>query len=162
MAVLCKIIGFRSMRNVVIYTDGACSGNPGVGGWAAIMLYDDGEEMELCGFEDMTTNNRMELMAAIKALENVRCNGKVVLYTDSQYVKNGITSWIYGWIAKSWKTANNKPVKNVDLWIRLYNLQRDVNIEWAWVRGHSSDEGNNRVDKMARDAILNRGKMVCR
>ena len=141
-----------SPGRVMIYTDGACSGNPGPGGWGAILFFGE-QERELSGAEPHTTNNRMELMAAISALEALKRPCKVDLHTDSQYVRQGITSWISGWKRKGWRTASNAPVKNEDLWKRL-DAARDVHdVEWHWVKGHADDERNNRVDGMARRAI---------
>ena len=137
---------------VEIYTDGSCLGNQGPGGWAAILRYRD-REKELFGRESETTNNRMELMAAIKALEALtrRCN--VRLLTDSQYVKKGVTEWLPSWKARNWKTAAKTPVKNVDLWKRLDTAAARHEIAWEWVRGHSGHDENERVDALARRAI---------
>lgn len=137
---------------VEIYTDGACSGNPGPGGWGAIMRY-NGHEKELSGGEQETTNNRMELMAAIMALEALKKPCAVVLYTDSTYVKDGITKWLEGWKAKNWKTAAKKPVKNQDLWERLDSAIAPHNIDWRWVKGHAGHPENERADSLARQAI---------
>lgn len=137
---------------VVIYSDGACSGNPGPGGWGAILI--SGEHVkEIHGGEPATTNNRMELMAAIQALEALKRPMKVRLYTDSEYVKNGITQWIHGWKAKGWKTADKKPVKNEDLWKRLDEAKRRHDIEFHWVRGHAGHPENERADALARQGI---------
>lgn len=138
-----------STRRVVIYTDGACSGNPGPGGWGVWLRYGE-HERELYGGEAQTTNNRMELMAAIKALESLTRRVPVVLHTDSSYVRNGITSWVHGWKRRGWRTADKKPVKNVDLWQRLEALAAEHEVEWKWVRGHSGDEGNEHADELAR------------
>ena len=135
-----------------IWTDGACSGNPGPGGWGAILRYGD-HEKELSGGESPTTNNRMELMGAISALEAVKQSATIRLHTDSQYVKNGITSWLKKWKANGWKTADKKPVANVDLWQRLEAACGDHKIEWRWVKGHSGDEMNDRADALARAGI---------
>jgi ribonuclease HI len=135
-----------------IWTDGACSGNPGPGGWGAILIYKDSEK-ELLGGEAPTTNNRMELMGAISALEAIKRPAHVRLHTDSQYVKNGITSWIAGWKRKGWKTASGSPVANVDLWQRLEAAAAPHKIEWKWVRGHDGDEMNERADGLARAGI---------
>ena len=142
---------------VEIYTDGACRGNPGPGGWAAILRYRD-REKELSGRESQTTNNRMELMAAIRALEALtrRCN--VRLLTDSQYVKKGVTEWLPSWKARNWKTAAKTPVKNADLWKRLDSAAARHEIHWEWVRGHSGHDENERVDALARQAIDAPGK----
>lgn len=137
---------------VEIYTDGACRGNPGPGGWAAILRYKDAEK-ELCGREDHTTNNRMELMAAIIALETLTRPCCVRLVTDSQYVKKGVTEWLAAWKARNWRTASKSPVKNADLWKRLESVAARHEIEWHWVRGHSGHDGNERVDTLARQAI---------
>ena len=140
------------MKRVSIYTDGACSGNPGPGGWAAILVY-NGTEKELSGAESPTTNNRMELMGAIAGLEALKSPCKVALYTDSQYVKNGITQWIHNWKKKKWKTADNKPVKNIDLWQRLDEAAGRHDMEWHWVKGHSGHDYNERADRLAVSAI---------
>jgi len=137
---------------VVIYTDGACSGNPGPGGWGAILSF-AGKEKELKGGELHTTNNRMELMAAISALEALTKPCDVDLHTDSQYVRNGITSWINGWKKNGWKTADKKPVKNVDLWQKLEAALKQHNVRWHWVKGHAGHPMNERADQLARDAI---------
>ena len=139
-------------ERVRIYTDGACSGNPGPGGWGALLIFGD-REREIAGAEPRTTNNRMELMAAISALEALSRTCSVDLYTDSQYVRNGITSWIKGWKAKGWKTASREPVKNEDLWRRLDEACGRHEVAWHWVKGHATDALNNRVDGMARAAI---------
>jgi ribonuclease HI len=136
---------------VVIYTDGACKGNPGPGGWGAVLQYGDGER-ELFGGTSATTNNRMEMTAVIKALESLEGRGPVVIYTDSQYVKNGIQTWIHGWKRNGWKTADKKPVKNADLWRELDALAARYDIEWHWVKGHNDTPGNERAD-----ALANRG-----
>jgi ribonuclease HI len=137
---------------VEIFTDGACSGNPGPGGWGAILRF-NGTTRELSGGEAVTTNNRMELMAAIAALESLRRPCQVTLSTDSTYVKDGITRWITGWKKNGWKTADKKPVKNVDLWQRLEAAVAPHQIRWEWVRGHSGHPENERADQLARDAI---------
>jgi len=139
-------------ERVTIYTDGACSGNPGPGGWGALLLF-NGQERELTGAEPLTTNNRMELMAAISALEALKRPCGVDLHTDSQYVRNGITSWISGWKRKGWRTAANQPVKNDDLWKRLDEARQRHDVSWHWVKGHADNDGNNRVDGLARRAI---------
>lgn len=141
------------MTDVVeIYTDGACRGNPGPGGWAAILRYGDVEK-ELSGREDHTTNNRMELMAAIRGLEALNRRCRVRLLTDSQYVKKGVTEWLPAWKARNWKTASKSPVKNADLWQRLEAAAANHDVQWNWVRGHSGHEDNERVDVLARQAI---------
>ena len=137
---------------VVIFTDGACSGNPGPGGWGAILMYGE-REKELCGGEPGTTNNRMELMAAIQALEALNKPCKVELHTDSQYVKNGITEWMRGWKARGWKTADKKPVKNEDLWRRLDEARLRHEVDWRWVKGHNGHELNERADALARKGL---------
>lgn len=137
---------------VEIFTDGACRGNPGPGGWGALLRY-DGKEKQLRGSETDTTNNRMELTAAIKALEALKRPCKVRLTTDSEYVRKGITQWIKNWRERDWKTANKTPVKNVDLWKRLDELEQKHNIEWHWVKGHSGHVENDVVDALANQAI---------
>jgi ribonuclease HI len=137
---------------VLIYTDGACSGNPGPGGWGAILIA-KGTEKELCGGEPHTTNNRMEMMAAIQALEALKRPCKVELHTDSQYLRNGIMSWIAGWKAKGWKTADKKPVKNEDLWRRLDEARSRHDVDWRWVKGHAGHELNERADALARKGL---------
>ena len=134
---------------VEIFTDGACSGNPGPGGWGAILRY-KGHEKELSGGEAETTNNRMELMAAITALETLKRPMRVRLVTDSVYVKDGITKWLHGWRQRGWKTAAKKPVKNQDLWMRLDEAAGRHDIEWAWVKGHAGHAENERADELAR------------
>ena len=138
--------------HVTIFTDGACSGNPGPGGWGAILRFGEAEK-ELKGGEAHTTNNRMELMAAIAALEALKNSVNVRIHTDSQYVKNGITGWIHGWKKNGWKTADKKPVKNVDLWQRLDAALKGHKIEWIWVKGHAGHDDNERADALARGAI---------
>lgn len=139
-------------KTVDIFTDGACSGNPGPGGWGAILRY-GAVEKELYGGEPDTTNNRMELMAAIQALESLKRPVTVRLYTDSEYVKNGITKWIHGWKAKGWKTADRKPVKNMDLWQRLETAKQPHAVEFHWVRGHDGHPENERADELARRGV---------
>ncbi|WP_293775477.1 ribonuclease HI [uncultured Oxalicibacterium sp.] len=139
------------MSKVEIYTDGACKGNPGRGGWGALLLMGE-HEKELFGGEANTTNNRMELKAVIEALNALKRPCEVVLHTDSQYVQKGISEWIHGWKARGWKTAAKAPVKNVDLWQALDAAQARHQIEWRWVRGHSGHEQNERAD-----ALANRG-----
>ncbi|MDP1738449.1 MAG: ribonuclease HI [Caulobacter sp.] len=133
---------------VLIYTDGACRGNPGPGGWGAILIA-GGREKELCGGEPATTNNRMELMAAIRALEALNKPCKVELHTDSTYVKNGVTQWIHGWKARGWKTADRSPVKNEDLWKRIDQARARHEVDWRWVKGHAGHELNERADGLA-------------
>ena len=139
------------MKEVEIHTDGSCLGNPGPGGWAAVLRY-QGRERELCGGEALTTNNRMELMGAIMALEAVSEPCRIVLHTDSQYVRQGITEWMANWVRRNWKTAGGDPVKNRDLWERLHAANQRHKVEWRWVKGHSGDPDNERVDVLARDA----------
>jgi ribonuclease HI len=133
---------------VVIYTDGACKGNPGPGGWGAWMRWGE-HEKELFGGEPLTTNNRMELTAVIEALSALKRSTAVAVYTDSEYVKNGITTWIKGWKNRGWRTADNKPVKNMELWQRLDALVAQHQVSWHWVRGHTGDPGNERADELA-------------
>jgi ribonuclease HI len=141
------------MKDVEIYTDGACLGNPGPGGWGALLRH-GAFEKEIAGGEPDTTNNRMELLAAIRALEALREPCRVVLHTDSQYVQKGISEWIGGWQRRGWKTADGKPVKNDDLWRELLAAQKPHTVDWRWVRGHSGHVENERVDQLARDAAL--------
>jgi ribonuclease HI len=140
------------MGLVTIHTDGACSGNPGPGGWGAILEY-NGHEKELSGAEAETTNNRMELMAAIAALEALKRTSQVRLVTDSVYVRDGVTKWIHGWKKNGWKTANKKPVKNEDLWKRLDAVAAKHQVRWEWVKGHAGHPENERADALAREAI---------
>ena len=145
---------------VEIWTDGACSGNPGPGGWGVLMRA-GGKETELHGGDPATTNNRMELMAAIVALESQPKGAKVILHTDSQYVKDGLTKWITGWKRNGWKTADKKPVKNQDLWIRLEAAASSHKVDWRWVRGHAGHDLNERADELARKGMapfLKRGR----
>jgi ribonuclease HI len=137
---------------VVIYTDGACSGNPGPGGWGSVMLY-RGHRRELSGGEKQTTNNRMEMMAVIAALETLKRSCKVCVHTDSTYVMKGMTEWLQGWKARGWKTAAKKPVLNEDLWRRLDEAAARHEVEWRWVKGHSGVPENERADELARKAI---------
>jgi len=142
------------MRELIAYTDGACSGNPGPGGWGALMQAKDGDtvikQRELKGGEKLTTNNRMELLAAINALEALDRPSAITIVTDSTYVKNGVTSWIHGWKKNGWKTASKKPVKNDDLWMRLDEAQSRHDVTWEWVKGHDGHEENERADELAR------------
>jgi len=140
------------MSEVVIYTDGACKGNPGPGGWGA-WLKSGEHEKELWGGDPTTTNNRMELTAVIEALASLKKRCKVVVYTDSEYVRNGITSWIHNWKARGWKTADKKPVKNIELWQRLDALAAGHEVTWRWVKGHAGDPGNERADELANRGI---------
>jgi len=143
--------GAPASDKVEIFTDGACSGNPGPGGWGAILRY-KGTEKELSGGAPETTNNRMEMMAAIEALEALKRPSKVVLTTDSSYLKDGITKWLASWKRRGWKTANKKPVKNKDLWLRLDDAAAPHQIDWQWVRGHDGHPENERADELARAA----------
>jgi ribonuclease HI len=138
--------------SVTVYTDGACKGNPGTGGWGAWLRWGD-HEREMFGGEAMTTNNRMELTAVIEALGALKRGCQVEIYTDSQYVRNGITSWIHGWKARGWRTADKKPVKNVELWQRLEALAAQHQVRWHWVRGHDGDPGNERADELANRGV---------
>jgi len=137
---------------VEIFTDGACSGNPGPGGWGAVLRYNDAEK-ELSGGEKATTNNRMEMMAAIMALEALKRASKVELHTDSTYLRDGITKWIHGWKRNGWKTAAKKPVKNVDLWQRLEKALERHDVTWHWVKGHAGHPENERADALARAGV---------
>jgi ribonuclease HI len=137
---------------VEIYTDGACRGNPGPGGWAALLSY-NGREKEISGAEALTTNNRMELTAVIRALESLTRSVEARVFTDSEYVRRGITEWLSAWKARNWRTADRKPVKNQDLWVELERVAAGHRVEWHWVRGHSGVPGNERVDRLANEAI---------
>lgn len=141
------------MKQVVIYTDGACLGNPGPGGWGALLVFGK-HEREISGAEPDTTNNRMELMAAIKALGQLREPCTVTLHTDSTYVMKGMTEWVKGWAARGWKTADKKPVKNADLWQMLIEKAKPHRIDWKWVKAHNGHPENERVDTLAREAAL--------
>jgi ribonuclease HI len=141
---------------VEIHTDGACSGNPGPGGWAAVLRW-RGHERELVGGEPSTTNNRMELLAAIVALESLKRPMRVRLHTDSDYLRSGITRWLPAWKARGWRTADRKPVKNRELWERLEAATARHRVEWAWIRGHAGDPLNERADRLARAAIARSG-----
>ena len=131
-----------------IYTDGACSGNPGKGGWAAIII-DGKNQLNISGSENKTTNNRMELMAPIMALKKIKTKSEIIIYTDSRYVKDGITEWIKKWKLNNWKSSNKKPVKNKDLWIKLDNCCQKHNVSWKWVRAHAGNKLNNLADELA-------------
>lgn len=137
---------------VTIYTDGACSGNPGPGGWGAILISGT-HRKELSGGEALTTNNRMELLAAISALEALKRSSHVDLHTDSEYVRNGISNWIHGWKKKGWKTAANKPVKNAELWQQLDTARHRHEVHWHWVKGHAGHPENERADELAREGM---------
>jgi len=139
-------------ETVEIYTDGACSGNPGPGGWGAVLRWGD-RERELWGGEPATTNNRMELLAAIEALSALKRPCQVNLHTDSRYLKDGITKWIHAWRRNGWRTADRKPVKNVDLWQRFESLLERHRVEWHWVQGHAGDPGNELADALARRGL---------
>ena len=136
---------------IKIYTDGSCLGNPGNGGWAAIII-DDKKKIQIKGSKKDTTNNQMELLAPIKALKKIPKGSNVQIFTDSKYVKSGITEWIHNWKKNGWKTANKQPVKNKDLWTELDLLNNEFKIKWIWVKGHSTDSLNNEVDLIAREA----------
>ena len=137
---------------VEVYTDGACSGNPGPGGWGAILRY-KGKEKELWGGEAATTNNRMELLAVIRALEALKRPSRIRVYTDSLYVQKGISIWIHDWKRRGWRTADKKPVKNVDLWQRLDAALKAHQVRWHWVKGHAGHDENERADQLARDGV---------
>jgi ribonuclease HI len=139
-------------KRVTAYTDGACSGNPGPGGWGAILLFGE-HRKELCGGEQLTTNNRMELLGAIMALESLTRACDIDLHTDSQYLRNGVMQWIHGWKRNGWKTASKQPVKNDDLWMRLDSAQASHNVEWHWVKGHAGHDLNERADELARQGM---------
>ena len=143
------------MNKIVIYTDGACKGNPGPGGWGALLRAADGAEKELCGGEPETTNNRREMMAVIEALSALKRPCHVILFVDSQYVLKGMTEWLHGWKAKGWRTAAKQPVKNVDLWQRLDALVSGSGhqIDWRWVRGHAGNAGNEKADALANQGV---------
>ena len=141
-----------NIKYIEIFTDGACKGNPGIGGWGAILIYKD-HIKEICGFELESTNNIMELTAVIKALDSLKEECHVILTTDSNYVKDGITDWINTWKLNGWKTANKKPVKNKELWIKLDSLSKKHIIDWKWVKGHSGHLYNERADQLANEAI---------
>ena len=136
-----------------IYTDGACSGNPGPGGWAAIILYNNEIKEMFSGSEKNTTNNQMELLASIKAIQKFKKKSEILIFTDSTYVRDGITTWVKKWEKNGWKTALKKPVKNKDLWKKLKNLSSKHSIKWVWVKGHAQDKYNNLVDELAQRAI---------
>ena len=137
----------------IIYTDGACSGNPGPGGWGAVILSEEKNETNISGKEKSTTNNRMELMAPIMALRKIKKASKIIVYTDSIYLKNGITTWIKNWEKNGWKSANKKPVKNRDLWVTLNELSKKQVIDWKWIKAHAGNKYNEIADKLATGAI---------
>ena len=143
-------------EHIVIHTDGACSGNPGPGGWGALLEW-RGHRKEICGGENRTTSNRMELTAAIRALEALRQPSPVTLFTDSQYLRQGITSWIHRWKANGWRTASRKPVKNADLWRTLDSLIARHKVDWQWVKGHAGNPGNECADRLARKGMQQQG-----
>ena len=139
----------------IIYTDGACTGNPGPGGWGAVIFEENKKQISISGKEPMTTNNRMELLAPIMAIKGIKEKSEITVYTDSTYLKNGITDWIKKWEKNGWKSSNNQPVKNIDLWLELNKLCSEHKISWNWVEGHSNNEFNNLADKLATEAIKN-------
>ena len=139
----------------VIYTDGACSGNPGPGGWGAVILDEENNEVKISGKEKSTTNNRMELMAPIMALRKIKKNSEIIIYTDSTYLKNGITTWIKNWEKNGWKSVNKKSVKNKDLWEKLNKLSKEQIIDWKWVKAHAGNKYNEIADGLATKAIGN-------
>ncbi|WP_436642917.1 ribonuclease HI [Microbaculum sp. FT89] len=139
-------------NRIQIWTDGACSGNPGPGGWGALLVW-NGHEKELCGGEAETTNNRMEMLAAIRALEALKRPSAIDLHTDSSYLRNGITTWLKQWKARGWKTADRKPVKNVELWQALEEAMARHEVHWHWVKGHAGNDGNERADALANQGM---------
>ena len=139
----------------IIYTDGACSGNPGPGGWGAIILNEERNETNISGKEKFTTNNRMELMAPIMAIRKIKKASKIIIYTDSIYLKNGITTWIKNWEKNGWISANKKPIKNKDLWVTLNKLSKEHVINWKWIKAHAGNKYNEIADKLATEAIGN-------
>jgi len=141
-----------ALKHVIIHTDGACKGNPGPGGWGALLEF-NGQQRRLCGGERETTNNRMELTAAIQALDALKEPCKVTLYTDSVYVMQGLTQWMPNWKARNWRTADKKPVKNQDLWQRLDAAAARHQIDWQWVKGHSGHDGNEEADRLANEGV---------
>ncbi len=140
------------MEPITIYTDGACSGNPGVGGWGAVLFYKE-HYKEICGGEKDTTNNRMELQGVIEAIKLIKKSQPIIVYTDSKYVQNGISEWIHGWKKNGWKGANKKPIKNIDLWKTLDELVANHTITWKWVKGHAGDKYNEIADALARKGL---------
>ena len=139
----------------IIYTDGACSGNPGPGGWGAVIFEENKKQINISGKEPMTTNNRMELLAPIMAIKGIKEKSEITVYTDSTYLKNGITDWIKKWEKNGWKSSSNQPIKNKDLWLELNKLSSEHKVSWNWVEGHSNNEFNNLADKLATEAIKN-------
>ena len=139
----------------VIYTDGACSGNPGPGGWGAVILDEEKNEINISGKEKTTTNNRMELMAPIMALRKIKKFSEIIIYTDSTYLKNGITTWIKNWEKNGWMSANKKPIKNKDLWVTLNTLSKDQVVDWKWVKAHAGNKYNEIADRLATEAVGN-------
>ena len=139
----------------IIYTDGACSGNPGPGGWGAVIFDENKKQINISGKETMTTNNRMELLAPIMAIKRIKEKSEITVYTDSTYLKNGITDWIKKWEKNGWKNSSNQPIKNKDLWLELNKLSSEHKVSWNWVEGHSNNEFNNLADKLATEAIKN-------
>ena len=139
-------------NNVKIYTDGACKGNPGIGGWG-VFIQKENDQSDLHGFDLKTTNNRMELKAVIEGLKTINSKTNVTIITDSQYVKNGISQWIFNWKKNGWKTSAKKPVKNIDLWKELDDLVENHSVDWEWVKGHSGNPGNERADQLANRGI---------
>lgn len=142
----------QSKNSIIVFTDGACRGNPGPGGWAALLIYKEQRKV-ISGAQPNTTNNRMELFASIAALTEIKRSSNVVIYTDSQYVKNGITRWLLQWQNNGWRTANKQPIKNKDLWQQLHEQVQRHHVQWEWVRGHSGHPENDLVDQLARSAI---------
>ena len=145
--------------NITIYTDGASKGNPGEGGWGAYIEYNN-EKVKLYGYETDTTNNRMEITAAIEALRYIKVKSNIILYTDSKYLMNGINTWIHDWKKNNWKTSSNKGVKNVDLWQIIDELNSNHSIKWIWVKGHSGNPGNEMADELANFAIISKGETL--
>ncbi len=139
----------------IIYTDGACSGNPGPGGWGAVIFDENKKQINISGKKATTTNNRMELLAPIMAIKRIKEKSEITVYTDSTYLKNGITDWIKKWEKNGWKSSSNQPIKNKDLWLELNNLCLKHKVSWNWVEGHSNNEFNNLADKLATEAIKN-------
>ena len=145
--------------SITIYTDGACKGNPGEGGWGAYIEYNN-EKVKLYGYEKNTTNNRMEITAAIEALRSIKIKSNIIIYTDSKYLMNGINTWINGWKKNNWRTSSNKGVKNVDLWKIIDELNSNHSIKWCWVKGHSGNPGNEMADELANFAITSKGETL--